>query len=75
MRGRKFRPRSVGHLYLGHPPASISRNAPGTGGYDMDIIHIGDVFNYTIPSFNVITVKVQHGVTSVWDESQRKTLQ
>ncbi len=45
------------------------------GGYIMDIIHVGDVFNYTIPTFNVITVKVQHGVTSVWDEGQRKTVQ
>ncbi len=36
------------------------------GGYTMDIIHVGDVFNYTIPTFNVITV---------WDEGQRKTVQ
>ncbi len=40
-------------------------------GYDLDIIHIGEVFNYTIPTFNV---KVQHAVTIVF-EIKRKTVQ
>ncbi len=43
-----------------------------TGGYDMDIIHIGDVLNYTIPTFNVITVKVQHGVTRFGMKAKEK---
>ncbi len=33
------------------------READGYDGYSLDIKHIGEVFNYTIPTFNVFTVK------------------
>ncbi len=41
----------------------------------IDVLHAGDVLNYTIPSCSVITVKVQHAVISVWDGDKSETVQ
>ena len=38
----------------------------------MDIIRIGNNFQYTIPSFSVVKSELRHAGISVWDGSLRK---
>jgi len=41
----------------------------------MDILSVGEIIDYTIPTCSVVTVKLQHAVTSVWDSDKGKTVQ
>ena len=43
-----------------------------TEGVKIDIIHVGEIVQYTIPSFPVLTVCLRHCVTSVWDDTEEK---
>ena len=40
-----------------------------TEGVKIDIIQVGEIVQYTIPSFPVLTVYLRHCVTSVWDNT------
>ena len=43
-----------------------------TEGVKIDIIQVGEIVQYTIPSFPVLTVYLRHCVTSVWDNMDEK---
>ena len=38
----------------------------------IDIIQVGEIVQYTIPSFPVLTVYLRHCVMSVWDNTDEK---
>lgn len=42
--------------------------------YTINILSVGDVVKYTIPTFKVITVDLQHTVASVWNEDEDRTV-
>ena len=42
--------------------------------YTIDILSVGDLVKYTIPTFTVITVDLQHAVASVWNEGEDRTI-
>ena len=43
--------------------------------FTLDILHVGDVFDYTVPVVTVITVKLQHVVVSVPEAERGETKQ
>lgn len=57
-------------------PSSLSKLAETpkceAEGVKMDIIQVGEVVQYTIPSFPVLTVYLRHCVTRVWDNTEEK---
>ena len=45
------------------------------GSYVLDVLSIGDVIDYTIPTCSVVTVELQHAVTSEWNSDNMETIQ
>jgi hypothetical protein len=43
-----------------------------TEGVKIDIIQVGEIVQYTIPSFPVLTINLRHCVTSMWDNTDEK---
>ena len=41
--------------------------------YTIDILSVGDLVKYTIPSF-IVAVDLQHAVPSVWNEGENRTV-
>ena len=41
----------------------------------MDVLSVGDVTDYTIPTCSVVTVELQHTVTSEWSSDSMETIQ
>ena len=43
--------------------------------YAIGILSVGEVLDYTVPTCSVVTVKLQHAVTSVWVSEKGETVQ
>ena len=43
--------------------------------YALDILSVGEVLDYTVPTCSVVTVKLQHAVTSVWVSEKGEAVQ
>lgn len=43
--------------------------------YAVNILSIGDVLDYTVPTCSVVTLRLQHAVTSMWDSDKGETVQ